>query len=321
MSLGALDGLIAQRRGNFQQAIALYQDALRKEPDQAGYAIQIADCILLDSSIKAPADRIKPLVDRFPNDGVLNAMYGASLAVQNRPREAVQAFQRARSLGADPAKLFPPQFVQQIEEAGKPGLTDQYLTIMMWFGIFYGAVMIVMAAAGLVLAALTRGTGALDLLQKSSPNQLVTDGKIARVQGETVLARLYGFALMIGLLLFYAAIPFVIAGLLGGTALLLYFILTSLDRIPIKLILIIVLVGGFGAWSVFKSLFTRPAAGGFGLLKTSQECPRLYQLLTEVSQKVDTDPVNEVYLSPALRSGCIRKAVDRSECSASTSAS
>ena len=72
--------------------------------------------------------------------------------------------------------------------------------------------MLLMAGAGLVLAMCTRGTGALDLLQKQSEEDLLADGQIARAQGETVLARLYGLALMAGLVLFYAAIPFVIAG-------------------------------------------------------------------------------------------------------------
>ncbi len=296
-------GMIAQRRGDAAGALRRFEEALRKEPLNSGWATQIAQCILMDAQSKERASRIQPLIERFPQDGVLASLYAVGLAMDNRPRDAYAELDRARTLGTDPDLILSPGVVRQIEDAGRPGFTELYLTIMMWFGITYAAVMLLMAGAGLTLALWTRGTGALRLLERQTPVELVRDGHIARVHGETILARLYGFTLMVGLILFYAAIPFVILGLLGGTALLLYVIFTSLDRIPIKLILIIVVVGGFSAWAVFKSLFTRPAPGSFGILKTSEQCPRLHALLGEVAGRVDTDPVNEVYLGPGAGIG------------------
>jgi Zn-dependent protease with chaperone function/tetratricopeptide (TPR) repeat protein len=302
LPLAGFQGLIAQRRGQFATAQGLYEKAMQREPHVSGWASYIAECILFDKNVQNPAARIKPLVARFPEDGTLASFYALSLAAENRMSEAADELARARTLGTDPAVLLSAKLVNDIEQAAKPGLLEQFLTIMMWFAITYAGIMLAMAGAGLVLAMKTRGTGALDLLQKQAPEQMLQDGNIARATGETILARLYGFALMIGLILFYAAIPFVIAGLLGLTGLLLYGIF-AMGRIPIKLVIVVFIVGGLSAWAVFKSLFTKPPTGGFGLLRTSEQCPQLHQLLAEVARKVDTDPVNDVFLAPGAGIG------------------
>jgi Zn-dependent protease with chaperone function len=303
LPLAGYEGLLALRRGqNIAVALGLFEKALKSEPEASAWATYVAECVLLDKNVKNPTARIQPLVARFPEDGVLASFYALSLALENRMRESADELARARKLGTDPAVILSQRIVNQIEEAGKPGLLELFLKVMMWFAIVYAGIMLTMAGFGLVLAMMTRGTGALDLLKKQAPEQLVQEGMIARVSGETVLARLYGFALMIGLILFYAAIPFVIAGLLGATGLLLYLIFSS-GTVPIKLVVIILIVGALSAWAVFKSLFTKPPAGGFGLIKTSEQCPRLHQLLAEVARKVDTDPVNEVFLAPGAGIG------------------
>ena len=71
-----------------------------------------------------------------------------------------------------------------------------------------------------------------------------------------------------------------------------------LGHIPIKLLIVILFVGLGGAWAVLKRLFHRPQSGGFGIKKTAPDCPRLYATLEEVARRVDTDPVDEVYLAP-----------------------
>src|SRR5262249_51770401 len=101
---------------------------------------------------------------------------------------------------------------------------------------------------------------------------------------------------------FYVAIPFLIAGLLATTALLLYGIFL-LPRIPIKLIILVVVIGLGCAWAVLKSLFSRAGKGSFGIAKTANDCPRLYQTLAEVATRVDTQPVDEVYLAPGAAIG------------------
>lgn len=103
LPLSGIDGFVAQRRGNFKRAIAIFEKELRKDP-QVGYALAIADCVLMDSSISNPTVHILPLVDQFPNDGVLAVLYAISLAKENRLRESYDELQRARSLGTDPRR-------------------------------------------------------------------------------------------------------------------------------------------------------------------------------------------------------------------------
>jgi Zn-dependent protease with chaperone function len=116
------------------------------------------------------------------------------------------------------------------------------------------------------------------------------------------VATFYALALVAGLLLFYVAIPFLVVGLVAATGGLLYLIF-MLPRIPVKLIVLVVVFGLGGAWAVLKSVFARPSTGSFGLPKTAEECPRLYEALAEVANRVDTQPVHEIYLAPGSSIG------------------
>ena len=191
-------------------------------------------------------------------------------------------------------------FVAREEEAA-PGWLETFTWTMVAFGGFYALVMSLMSLAGLILARFTRGNRALTLLGVP-PEDLVSSGQVVRTSSESSLARLYALSLVLGLILFYLAIPFIIAGLLGLTALVLYLVF-MLPRIPIKLLIIVFIAGGGAALAVLKSVFTRAAQGSFGLPKTSADCPRVYQLLADVARLVDTTPVDEVYVAPGSAIG------------------
>jgi Zn-dependent protease with chaperone function len=185
--------------------------------------------------------------------------------------------------------------VRQIEQEGAPGLIEQFAWLMGGFAAVYGGVMLTMALAGFVLAGRTRGTKALDLV--GAGDDLVANGQVVRASHESGLARFYAFGLFAGLILFYVSIPFVLVGLLAFTGGLLYLIF-QLPRIPVKLIVIVVVLGLGGVWAVLKSLFAAPSRGGFGLAKTPEECPKLYQALNDVAGRVQTSPVDEVFIAP-----------------------
>ncbi len=172
---------------------------------------------------------------------------------------------------------------------------------MLGFAAFYAVVMGAMALAGLALAGRTRGRGALRLIG-DEPGELVAEGQVVRSRQESLLARLYALALFGGLVLFYGAIPFVVAGLLAVTGGLLLAIFMA-GRIPVQLVVIIVVAGLGMTWSVLKSVFARPGTGSFGLPKKADDCPRLHQVIAEVARRVDTRPVDEVYLAPGSAVG------------------
>jgi Zn-dependent protease with chaperone function len=302
LSLHAERGQLALQNEQFAEAEQFFQKSLRETPDDVGSALGLAVAVVQNRNRRGPlAPRIQSLVERFPNNGELACLSGLALAADNHFGAAARELERARSLGTDPAKFLSPQLVNEIEARAAPGLPERFGWIMLYFAGLYAAVMLVMAGAGVLLAGWTRGSRALELLE-ARPEHLVAEGQVVRVSGESMLARLYALALFAGLVLFYVAIPFVVVGLLGTTALLVYLIFMG-GHIPIKLVVIIVVLGLGGAWAVLKSLFTRPASGSFGLPKSAKECPRLHQIIGDVARRVDTDPVDEVYLAPGSEIG------------------
>jgi Zn-dependent protease with chaperone function len=306
LPLKEIEAEVAARQKRFAEAQRLYEQALAEEPDNLNAARGVAASILMNRLWTAPrGPAIKPLVDRFPDDGVLVCLHAVALSADGNERAGARELDRARKLGTDPTTVLRPQIVREIEEQGAPGVFERFAWFLLYFTGFYASVMALMALAGLVLAGRTRGSRALNLLGVA-PDELVTEGQVVRSQHESSVAKLYMLTLMLGLVLFYAAIPFVVAGLLAATGLLLYLIFHA-GRIPIKLVVPIVVGGGGMAWAVLKSVFARPGQGGFGLQKTAADCPRLHTTLAEVARRVDTDPVDQVYVAPGSAIGVHRE--------------
>jgi Zn-dependent protease with chaperone function len=243
---------------------------------------------------------VRKLLDQFPDDGHLITMHGLALAEDKDMRGAAREFERARGRGFDPTTVLSRDTVENIEAAAAPGWVEYSLWTLAGFVVFYAVWMLLMASVGALLAGRTRGDRALELLQ--TEDELIVGGQVARTRHESRLSRFYVIALFASLILFYLALPFLIVGLLAGTGLLLYLIF-MLGRIPIKLVILVLFVGLGGAWAVFKSIFARPGKGSFGVPKTAEQCPRIYEALAEVAQRVDTEPVNAVYLAPGSAIG------------------
>jgi Zn-dependent protease with chaperone function len=291
----------AFRRKSYLEASLLFGAALSEDPDEASYARGAALCIIYGPKGPFPrAPRVESFLDRFPDDGFLVTVHALALAEDGDARSAVSELKRARLLGTDPAQVLSAEIVQKIEEEGSPGLIEQFGRVMGGFAAFYAVVMGLMSVTGFMLARRTRGTAALDLV--ASGDELVSGGQVVRARHESSLARFYALALFAGLILFYISIPFIVGGLLALTALLVYLIYSA-GRIPVKLVVVIVVMGIGGTWAVLKSLFASPGRGSFGLPKTPEQCPKLYQALADVAARVDTTPVDQVYLAPGSSIG------------------
>ena len=284
------------------EAESLFQQALREDPQDNRSARGLAWAIAFNEAhFGSRAQPVAELLEQFPKDGVLVCLHAAALAEDNDGRAAARELQRARQMGVDPSRILNPERVKMIEDKAVPSLLERAAWTLGGFAVFYAVVMGLMALAGLLLAGRTRGDRALQLID-AEPDALVADGQVLRAGHESLLARCYALALFLGLVLFYLAIPFILAGLLAATGLLLYLIFL-LPRIPVKLIIIVVVVGLGGIWAILKSLFAAPGQGSFGVAKTAEQCPQLYQVLGEVAQRVDTDPVDAVYLAPGSAIG------------------
>jgi Zn-dependent protease with chaperone function len=306
--LGLEEGQLALHEKRFLDAQRHFEQALSEYPQRSEIARMVAISIVGEKTqVAARVADIKKLCDRFPQDGTLACYHALALAMGNDAAGAARELDRAKRLGVNPNEVITPGVVTAIEHevAAAPDHRGRSRSWLLWLAIgyaaFYIAVPIIMAIVGLVLAQFTRGTGALQLLSGSA-EELVTEGHVQRVGRETLLTKCYVLALFVGLVLFYLAIPGIIAGLLGGMGLLLWFIFQA-RRVPVKLVIVIVLVGLGGVWAVLKGLFARPGSGAFGVQKTRADCPQLFRVIEEVAQKVDTAPVDELYLAPGASIG------------------
>lgn len=301
LKVSEFEGYIALRQKRFGDAETLYRAAMNEEPGDAQLAHYLALAIVYNPNRPGPrAPSIEALLAQFPNDGALICLHGRALTEDNDARAGMREVARARRMGFDPNAVIPPKLLAAMEAEAAPPWWEYALWILAAFAAFYALWMLLMAGLGVILAGRTRGDRALQLLDE--PDRLVEEGQVARTRHESLLAKFYVAALMTSLVLFYLSLPFLILGLLGGTGLLLYLIF-QMGRIPIKLVVVIIVVGLGGAWAVFKSIFARPGTDSFGIAKTPEQCPRVYEVLTEVAQRVDTEPVDEVYLAPGSAIG------------------
>ena len=281
----------------FQVAAALFEKALAADPGNVGLAHWLAGALLSSpGSDTRVARRLEELCRRFPEDGDLQTYFALALARDERYAESKAALQKSRELGAEPAELIGAETVRQIEERSQPGLVKQFLGIMAWFAAAYAVIMGLMAGAGVLLSALT------PRVPEPPAGAAFGSGEVFMSGQESSLARMYMLVLILGLLLFYVSVPFVIAGLVASTGAALYLIF-KLPRIPVQLLVIIVLTGLGMAWAVLKSLFASHGRGSFGIRKTAEDCPRLIGAIREVASRTDTAAVDEVYLAPGASIG------------------
>jgi Zn-dependent protease with chaperone function len=286
LSVAEMEAAVAAVQERWADAEQLFAQALSETPEDAGLARAAALCVVRNKDRQGQhAAAVKPLCDRFPDDGVLVCLHAVALAGDGDARAAADELRRARALGTDPEAVLSPEVVRAIERAAAPTWVELVALGFLGAAGLLAAVMLAMAGAGLLLAVRTRR-----LQRRGVPAH------------ESALAKLYALALFLGLLLFYAAVPLVALGTVALTGLVLYCTFL-LPYISVKLTFVILLIGLACAWAVLRSVFARPARGGFGVRKTAADCPALFAVLNEVARRVDTDPVDEVYLGPGAGVG------------------
>jgi Zn-dependent protease with chaperone function len=251
-------------------------------------------------------------LEQKPDDGVLTAYYARALFQNNKKEEAAAQLDRARQLGTDPAKLMDPNRVREIDqprfqraqaEAKRRSAEAAWGPVrslgwwMLGFTLFYSIVIGLMCLVGWLLARRTRGAAAIEML--GAPPEGLARGQVARSKHESWLERWYKIALLVALVLFYLSLPFVFVGLLIVfllTLVLGMFLRRDDQAADVHGALLRASSGGMGA--VFKAMFARSGGGAFGKEKDRQDCPRLFAAIDEVARRIDTEPPDEVYLSP-----------------------
>jgi len=126
-----------------------------------------------------------------------------------------------------------------------------------------------------------------------TPGSLALTGD-ARSSREVWLERFYLLVLSLGLLIFYLSVPLVALGLLGVTLALFEWFLV------IRIIHYGVLYRGlWAAWNVLRCALIGPRRDVLGFEATSDKHPRLFDALRAVAERLQTKPVDTVYLTPS----------------------
>lgn len=116
--------------------------------------------------------------------------------------------------------------------------------------------------------------------------------------------RFYLAALLTALVLFYASLPFLFVGLLLVFLLLVVVgMMMRKDAGSADVHQALLKASGGGMGALFKATFARTGSGGWGVDKDREDCPNLWKAIDEVARRVDTEPPNELYISPGADFG------------------
>ncbi len=184
------------------------------------------------------------------------------------------------------------------QQQPQPFLPDWVMPILWTLGsaaAFYACVILVMSLVGVAVAFRTRGQRALLFLGEDAI-ELTSGGQVVRLRPEAGFTKVYAGALVLGLVLFYISIPFVLIALLGVASLLVYFLLKG-KKFTGKGIVFVVCGAGAMAWAIIRSLLPRGLGERGeppGIAQTPADAPRLHEILRELAYRMDTEPVQEV---------------------------
>ena len=292
-----LEGLLAFDRRDFGRARKLLQQGTEDHPRNQTVALFFLQSLVADQADRGKLEPYSaPVVGRFPENGAVLALHAVALARDGSFPAAVAALGRARATGISPENVIGDETVRTIERLVEPSWPERLLWGAGIFVAVYALIMAAMALGGIVLSALTPRVPAADVAAETVRTGSAISGH------ESWLARLYMLALIGGIVLFYLSVPFVAAGLVAATGAALLLVL-QLPRIPVKLLVLVAVVGLGMAWAVIRSIFASHGRSPFGLPTTDAEAPRLFAALGDVAARTMSRPIDDVYLTPGADIG------------------
>jgi Zn-dependent protease with chaperone function/tetratricopeptide (TPR) repeat protein len=290
----ATDGVQALKAGQYEAAASSFRRALAADPRNPLAARLLARAIahqLTSSHVRptrsaatAAAGEIGELCRRFPEDVEMQGALAVALHLSGRDGEAGDALDRVQRLGGRPEELIDAAGVSAIREAAATDRTARF-----WQTIALAAVV---GAAAWIAAMFALGA----VLAACIPRVPVSVGATgpARSRREAWLERFYLVVLSLGLLAFYASVPVVALGLLAVTLALFGLMLA------IRIIHFGVLYRGLWATgNVLRCALMGPRPGVMGIEATAEEHPRLLEVSRAVAERLQTRPVDALYLTPS----------------------
>ncbi len=123
---------------------------------------------------------------------------------------------------------------------------------------------------------------------------------------EAFVRRVYRVIVAVASGYFYLSIPvliLIVAALVGG----LIYILVSAGQVFLYPALLVLIAGLYTLAAVLRSLFVRPKNEHPGRPVTPDELPELWELAREVAQRLNTLPVDAIFLAPGSEIGVLER--------------
>jgi Zn-dependent protease with chaperone function/Tfp pilus assembly protein PilF len=275
----------AQARAQLKQMAAARADlkrALEIEPDDGNSLVISASLWLNQQDLLSARRDLEHAVRAHPEHVGAHLFLARVLGFQDEHEASRAQIGLAQKLHASAAALADAdEYNRRAERRALLWKLPLELVLIMGLGVL-----------GLFLAG-----GALSLVEMRSLRDLRADALQSEATAtERVTHWLYSAVLWCGTVFFYLSVPAMVVVSLAVGLGLIYLMFTQLQSIPIKLVILLVIVAGGGAWAVLRSLFVRLTGRTDGLLLTEADEPRLFGALREVSEVAGTRMVDEVYL-------------------------
>jgi Zn-dependent protease with chaperone function/Flp pilus assembly protein TadD len=188
-----------------------------------------------------------------------------------------------------------------VAEQLNSGITTQanLARALRWSGIGLGAWLgglLLLFLAGLLLSRLTL----------KAVDREIASGSFALSPREALVRRVYRLVVTITSGYFYISIPIlilIIAGLVGG----IIYIMMAAGQLFIRLAMIVLIAGIYTLVAVVRSLFVSIKNENPGHPVTPQEMPALWDLAREVAQRLNTRPVDTIFLTPGVEIGVFER--------------
>ncbi|MBN1149580.1 MAG: M48 family metalloprotease [Anaerolineales bacterium] len=265
------------------EALELARSAADQEPDD-----EFISLVLLSAGIQAEnRDAIRQaslnLERANPQNPLSHFFLGLLAAADGHWEEAERRILHSQELG------MPDEQVQQaLSETGISSQARMHRWAR-WSGYTLAGWLVGLAAlflAGILLSRLT-------LVSAYRPYSPLTYQVRA---AERWMRNLYQAVIALTSAYFYLSIPLlilIVVALVGG----IFYLFLAIGQIPIKLALLIGLAGLYTLYAVVRSVFTRLPDEQPGRTLAREDAPQLWSLVEQVAQKVETRPVDAIYVS------------------------
>lgn len=272
-----------------EESFRLSKEAFQKAPiDDPAYAAMLANTALYTNHQAEFDQAVRFLLEKYsdrPETHYFNSMRLANVGAFSSAEDELKIAE---------AKGFPQESIQPVRaviadmrtqsEAGPFGLSYSYLYLPLWIFGAWIAGLVLLFIVGKVLSSRT-----ISSIENSDPNDISGGGQAG-------LRKIYKTLITIAGIYYYVSLPFVMALIvISGLGILFAFLWIGV--IPIKLMLIIALVGGAAIFYMVKSILVRKTAEDPGRKLSEEEAPELWALVRDVAKTIETRPIDEIRIT------------------------